>query len=475
MNDMNNMSNMKGAEINAQRKVNESMSEFLKAASNVRPSKRQLDWFETNFYAFVHISPNTFTGLEWGTGKESPSVFAPTSLDCDQWVEAIKSAGMKGAVITAKHHDGFCLWDTKYTEHNIMNSPYGRDLVKEFSDACRRGGIKFGFYLSPWDRNSPLYGTDAYNEYYANQLTELLCGYGEVFHVWFDGSCGEGENGKKQSYTYRKYFELIRKYQPNATIFNDHGPDVRWCGNESGKARASEWAVVPSELCYYGDVQTPPSPIAGDLSNMENCDPDIGAMSNIIYSKGLVFAGSEFDVSIRKGWFWHEEEEPHSLDKLFDIYLHTVGQNACLNLNVPPDRRGLIDDRDVKRLREFGELLRKEFGKNYAENSKTILTERLSETQCVYEVELEKAETVRYIELGEDLTKGQRVESFKIHFYDEKGEKLQPYTVYYGTCIGNKKICAVCRDMWDGLVSKKIRITITSSRGEPHLKDVRIF
>lgn len=172
--------------------------DFVKAAGNVRPSKRQLDRLNMNFYAFVHFSPNTFTGLEWGLGNEDPAVFNPDRLDCDQWVEAIKSAGMTGAVITAKHHDGFCLWDTKYTDHNVMNSPLKRDVVKEFSDACRRGEIKFGFYLSPWDRHSPLYGTDAYNDFYANQLTELLTGYGEVFHVWFDGSCGEGPDGKKQ-------------------------------------------------------------------------------------------------------------------------------------------------------------------------------------------------------------------------------------------------------------------------------------
>ncbi|MBE6563332.1 MAG: alpha-fucosidase [Ruminococcaceae bacterium] len=449
--------------------------DFVKAAASVVPSKRQLDWFETNFYAFVHICPNTFTGLEWGLGNEDPACFNPTELDCDQWVEAIKSAGMKGAVITAKHHDGFCLWDTKYTDHNIMNSPYGKDLVKEFADACRRGGIKFGFYLSPWDRNSKLYGTEAYNEYYRNQLIELLTGYGEVFHVWFDGSCGEGPEGKKQEYTYREYFDLIRKYQPNATIFNDHGPDVRWCGNESASTRHAEWAVVPSELCYYAEVQTPPSPIAGDLTHMENCDPEIGTLTNSMYSKGLVFCGAEVDVSIRKGWFWHPEEEPHSLEKLFDMYLRTVGGNACLNLNVPPDNRGLIDERDVKRLKELGDKIKAEFAHDHAEGCEIKRVETRSESQSVFELELPKATHIRYIELREDLTKGQRIEDFRIHFYDEKGEKLQEYIVYYGTTVGNRKICAICRDMWDGLISKKIRITITSARDEVHFKSIRIF
>lgn len=448
---------------------------FIKSAGNVRPTKRQLDWFDTNFYAFIHISPNTFTGLEWGTGKEDPSVFNPTELDCDQWVDAVKSAGMKGAVITAKHHDGFCLWDTKYTDHNIMNSPYGKDLVREFSDACRRGGLKFGFYLSPWDRHSPLYGTDAYNEYYAAQLTELLTEYGEVFHVWFDGSCGEGPEGKKQEYTFRKYFDLIRKYQPNATIFNDHGPDVRWCGNESGSSRRDEWAVVPSELCYFSDIQTPPSPVKGSLSHMENCNPDIGTLPNIMYSKGLVFAGCEIDVSIRKGWFWHEDEEPHSLEKLFDIYLRSVGNNACLNLNVPPDRRGLIDERDVKRLKEFGNLIKSEMNENLAADSEIKTVCSLSETQKIFEVELKNPSVIRYIELREDIAKGQRIENFSIYFYDEKGEKIQEYTVFNGTCIGNRKICPICKDLWEGIVSKKIRITVTSSRDTPILKSVSVY
>ena len=230
------------------------MKDFIRAAAHVKPNKNQLRLItETPFYAFVHFSPNTYTGLEWGLGNEPCEIFDPTELDCDQWCEAIKSAGMKGAVITAKHHDGFCLWQTAYTEHSIKNSPYKNgkgDIVREFSDACSRHGLKFGFYLSPWDRNSPIYGTPEYNDYYKAQLTELLTNYGEVFHVWFDGACGEGPNGKKQEYDFNGYFELIRKYQPNATIFNDRGM-IRWCGNEAGQAHHAEWSVVPSELCPF--------------------------------------------------------------------------------------------------------------------------------------------------------------------------------------------------------------------------------
>ena len=318
------------------------MIPFLKEAAHVRPSQKQLDWLDMESYAFVHFSPNTYTDLEWGHGDEPESIFNPTKLDCDQWVESIKSAGMKGMVLTAKHHDGFCLWPSKYTEHSVKNCPVKRDIVKEASDACRRGGIKFGFYLSPWDRNSKYYGTPEYNDYFCNQLTELLTQYGEIFYVWFDGACGEGPNGKKQVYDFPRYHELIHKYQPNAVIFSDYGPDIRWCGNEAGVARHSEWAVVPSELCTRAQVQTGPGPLAdeGDLSYMYNTDEEIGAMSNILYSKGLCFVPAEIDMSIRPGWFWHEKEEPHSLERLFKTYLTSVGANACFNMNVPPKQGG---------------------------------------------------------------------------------------------------------------------------------------
>lgn len=453
----------------------DSLNAFLKSAAAVRPNERQLKWFDREFYGFIHISPNTFTGLEWGTGKESPSVFDPTDVDCDQWVEAVKSAGMCGAVITAKHHDGFCLWDTKTTDHNIMNSPYGKDLVKEFSDACRRGGIGFGFYLSPWDRNSKYYGTDEYNGFYMAQLKELLTGYGEVFHVWFDCSCGEGENGKKQRYEFEKYFEMIRKYQPGATIYHDKGPDLRWCGNESAKPRLSEWAVVPSELCPYCEVQTAPSPFAGDLSFMGNPDPDIGTLPNIIESKGLVFAGSEFDVSIRKGWFWHPDEEPWPLERLFEMYLDTVGKNACLNLNVPPDRRGRIDERDVTRLRELGELIKSELGVDRSEGRKPEITP-LSASQAVFELELPSPVSLKYVILAEDIAQGQRIESFRINFYDEKGKTLQPdWAVFHGTTVGHKRIISFKRELWSGIVTKKLRLTVTCARDFPILKTFEVY
>ena len=213
--------------------------------ASVCPHPRQIAWQETEFYAFVHFTVNTFTDKEWGDGTESPEIFNPVDFDVCQWVAAIKSAGMRGLILTCKHHDGFCLWHSKLTEHSVEYSPFKRDIVKEVSKACREGGIKFGVYLSPWDRNSPLYGSGKpYDDYFCGQLEELLTGYGEVFSVWFDGACGEGPNGKKQYYDWERYYSVIRRLQPNACI-SVCGPDVRWCGNEAGYTRPSEWSVVP--------------------------------------------------------------------------------------------------------------------------------------------------------------------------------------------------------------------------------------
>lgn len=455
------------------------MVEFLKEAARVVPSKRQLDWFEMERYAFVHYGVNTYTDREWGEGTEDEKIFNPTALDCDQWVEAVKSAGLKGLILTAKHHDGFCLWPSKYTEHSVKNSPYKGDVVREAAEACKRGGIKFGFYLSPWDRNSKYYGTPEYNDYFCNQLTELLTGYGDIFCVWFDNACGEGENGKKQEYDFPRYFELIRKYQPNAVIFNDFGPDTRWCGNEAGEARHAEWAVVPSELCFYSKVQTGAGPMAedGSLSYMYNTNREIGTMPNILYSKGLVFAPAEIDMSIRPGWFWHENEEPHSLERLYNTYLRSRGANACLNLNVPPTREGKFDERDVKRLKEFGDLIRET-----TENRIPCTVERIggTPTQPVYELKTEGPVEIGCVVLREDLTHGQRVEGFRILGIDE--ENKADYALFEGTCIGNKHICELedpfaVQNPLTGHTNKKlsgVRVQITAARDEVFMREIYI-
>lgn len=446
-------------------------TEFLKAAARVKPTKRQLHTFsEVGFYAFIHFGPNTYKDFEWGYGDEEAEIFNPYDLDCDSWVKAIKSAGMKGAVITAKHHDGFCLWQSAYTEHCMKNSPYkdGKgDVVRELAHACEKGGIEFGFYLSPWDRNSKYYGTDEYNTYYKNQLTELLTNYGKIFHVWFDGACAEGPNGKRQVYDFDGYIELIRKYQPDATIFNDGGPDIRWCGNESGKARHAEWAVVPVELCKRAEVQTGGALIKGCLSHMYNSDGDIGTLSNIVYSKGLVFCPSEVDMSIRPGWFYHDDEEPHSLERLFDTYINSVGANASFILNIPPMPSGRFNDKDIERLKELGDKIRESFSNNLAhENGASIKVEKLYDTQCAYTVTLPEKKNIRYVVLEEDIAQGQRVESFVIGKKDGFGKWE---TVFSGFTVGNRKICPV------KLKTDSVRVLITAARDEVLMKKISVY
>lgn len=439
--------------------------DFVKSAAHVVPSERQMRWFDMEFYAFVHFTVNTYTDLEWGLGNEPESIFNPTELDCDQWVEAIKSAGMKGLILTAKHHDGFCLWPTKTTEHCVRNSPWKNgqgDVVKECAEACRRGGIKFGVYLSPWDRNSSVYGTDAYNDFYCRQLTELLTGYGDLFMVWFDGACGEGPTGKKQVYDFPRYIDLIRKYQPDAVIFNDFGPDVRWCGNEAGKPRRAEWAVIPADLGYRCEVQTGPGPMAGDISFMYNTDECIGDLNLIQYAKGLAFCGAEIDMSIRPGWFYHEYEEPHSLERLFNTYLASCGANTSFNLNIPPMPNGRFHDKDVARLKELGQALENAFSEDKIVTYEAEKLPLESDTQCRIRLKLSEKTKIAFIKLRENIAEGQRVEMFRVL---ENGNNV----IYNGYTIGHNKICHVNTE------TDTIDIFVTSARDTVSFRDITIY
>ena len=447
---------------------NTDVQAFIRAAGRVKPNENQLRLLrDTPFYIFVHFSPNTFTDLEWGTGREDPSVFAPTALDCDQWARAAKDAGASGIVLTAKHHDGFCLWQSAYTEHCMKNSPYKNgkgDIVREASDACRRHGLKFGFYLSPWDRNSRLYGTPAYNDYYKAQLTELLTNYGEIFHVWFDGACGEGPDGKKQVYDFPGYIDLIRKYQPGATFFNDAG-EVRWCGNESGATAGAQWAVMPKELCYLNnEVQTGPGPFAGDINGIYNSDAALGTLEQLLVSGGLVFSPAETDMSIRPGWFWHGNEEPHSLERLFDTYLRTVGGNTTFNLNVPPNREGRFDDRDVKRLKELGDAVRAAFGKDLAEDGR-ITAENTDTLTPVFTVTLPEKRHISYVELRENIAEGQRVAAFRVSAAEDGGM----IGIGSGATVGSRRIIPV------DVKTDRIEVRVVASRGVPDMLPVRLF
>ncbi len=444
---------------------------FLREAANVRPNKRQMDWYETEFYAFIHFTMPTAINSEIGEGNEDEMLFNPYDLNCDEWVEAVKAAGMKGIVLTAKHHDGFCLWPSKYTEHCVKNSKLWKDgkgdVVKECAEACRRGGIKFGVYLSPWDRNAKSYGTDEYNDFYCHQLEELLTGYGELFMLWFDGACYEGPGSRKQVYDFDRYIRLIRKYQPKAAIFNDNGPDVRWCGNEGGNARRGEWAVVPKELCFRCETQTGEGPMVGEgsLEFIQSYDGNIGELNNIMYSKGLVFAGAEIDMSIRPGWFYHPDQEPHSLDRLFNTYINSVGNNTSFNLNVPPMPNGRFDPRDIARLKELGEKIRDEF----AEEKKIeydLIREDVSPTQAKFTLQFKNGwQRIRYVVLREDIENaGQRVENFHIAYKDGDEQFFEGFTV------GHKKICKL-RDFY----LDKIFIFVTSARGHVEFRDIDLY
>ena len=440
---------------------------FWQQAARVRPTDRQLAFLQQPFYAFVHFGPNTFTGREWGDGTDDPALFNPAALDCDQWVEAIKAAGMTGLILTAKHHDGFCLWQTDTTAHSVRSSPWrgGQgDMVQEAAEACRRGGIRFGFYLSPWDRNCPLYGTPAYNDFYKAQLTELLTRYGDVFCVWFDGACGEGPDGRKQEYDFAGYIDLVRRYQPNACIFHDAGPDMRWVGNESGTAREAEWMVVPHELCRHADPQTHGALVPGGLDGIYNTWPDLGSREIIQHSSGLTFCPAETDMSIRPGWFYHPEEEPHSLARLLHTYVTSVGGSCTFNLNIPPMPDGRFDSRDVKRLRELGDALREAFGTAIGHDG--AFRGETPDALCLFRITLPAEAAVRYVTLAEDIAQGQRVERFLIR---EPGGD-QPRVLFAGTTIGSRRIC----DLGSPQRLASLEVVILAARDSVESLDIRL-
>ncbi|HEX2973228.1 MAG TPA: alpha-L-fucosidase [Tepidisphaeraceae bacterium] len=310
------------------------------------PTPSQLAWQRGELSLFLHFGVNTFTNREWGEGKEDPRIFNPSKLDARQWAAAAKAGGFKLAILTAKHHDGFCLWPSKYTDHSVKSSPWRNgqgDVVREFVDAFREQGIKVGLYLSPWDRHEKCYGdSPAYNQYYKNQLAELLTNYGSIAEVWFDGACGEGPNGKKQVYDFPGIFAAVRKLQPQAVMFSDAGPDVRWIGNEQGTAGDPCWATVDPRIWVEPGK-------AADGAREPNRSLQHGDKGGSTWRPG------ESDVSIRPGWFWHKSEDAkvRSVENLIDLYFKSVGRNSLLLLNVPPNTDGLVSDADVKRLAEF--------------------------------------------------------------------------------------------------------------------------
>ncbi|MDE7281684.1 MAG: alpha-L-fucosidase [Ruminiclostridium sp.] len=459
-----------------------------KRLASVVPSERQFRFQQLEFYAFIHFTVNTFTDREWGDGKESPSVFDPKKLDAEQWVKAVKSAGMKGLILTCKHHDGFCLWQTAFTKHSVAFSPWkmGKgDVVRDVSDACKKHGIKFGVYLSPWDMNCPLYGQGkAYDDYFIGQLTELLTNYGEVFSVWFDGACGEGPNGKKQYYDWDRYYNVIRELQPNACI-SVCGPDIRWCGNEAGHTRTAEWSVVP-ERARDSEIISEKSQHSDNEEfrqrRVDARDGDLGSRKVLRDEEKLIWYPAEVNTSIRPGWFWHQSEDDkvRSLDELVNIYNNSVGGNATFLLNIPPTPEGLLHENDVKRLEELGEYIKITFAENILSNallssdSGNIEAARADDYDTYFVPEKNTAEIIAEwnepvnigcIVLKENILMGQRVESFTVETRLD-GKYIE---VYQGTVIGYKRIVPLNK------VTKSIKIKITDSRTEPTLAFIGIY
>ena len=451
-----------------------------KRLAAVTPAPRQVAHQQLEFYAFIHFTVNTFTDREWGDGTESPAIFNPAKLDAEQWVRAVKSAGMRGLILTCKHHDGFCLWPSKFTAHSVASSPYQNgqgDVVRETADACKKHGLKFGVYLSPWDRNSPLYGQGkAYDDYFVGQLTELLTNYGEVFSVWFDGACGEGPNGKKQMYDWERYYAVIRKLQPNACI-SVCGPDVRWCGNEAGHTRPAEWSVVPerakdSELISERSQQEDSE--AFRLRRVDARDEDLGSRAVLAGEDRLIWYPAEVNTSIRPGWFWHESEndQVRSLSELIRIYNNSVGGNATFLLNIPPTDEGLIHENDVRRLAELGAYLKAAFRTNLLDSA-TVSNDAVRGdhynaycTEPEITAEWDAPVNIGNIVLKENILLSQRIESFTVEAR-VNGEYTE---VYRGTVVGYKRIIPLRNLRTDG-----IRIKITDSRLEPAIAFLGVY
>lgn len=442
------------------------------------PSPRQLAWHRREQYGFVHFSPNTFTNLEWGYGDESPSIFNPEQLDCRQWVRAAKAGGLTGLILTAKHHDGFCLWPTSTTKHSVAGSPFrgGKgDVVRELSEACAEGGIGFGVYCSPWDRNHPEYARPGYVDAFFRQMEELLTGYGPMFELWFDGANGgDGYYGgarEKRSidrgvyYRYADLWALCRQHQPDAAIFSDAPADLRWCGNEAGFTNHTCWAKVRPEGFEAG--------VDWDVARLIPGDAD-----------GTVWRPVEVDVSIRPGWFWHPTEQPKSGDELFDVWLASVGRGAGLNLNLTPDRRGLIPNEDVAALARFRARVEAFAAVDLARSSAVTTSPTASGapmhlvdgdadtwweaagTPAEVVIEFGRDERLGGIRVEEAIQFGQRVSAFAVDVRRWKGW----YEWTRGTTMGARRILELGAAYGDAL-----RVRILESQAPAVLSRIQVF
>jgi alpha-L-fucosidase len=461
------------------------------------PNAAQRAWQDMEFTGFIHFGPNTFTDREWGHGDEPAAAFDPTALDARQWVRVMKAAGITGIVITAKHHDGFCNWPTAKSAHSVKSSPWKGgtgDVLRELSDACREAGLKFGVYLSPWDRNNPAYGTgEAYNAYFRDQLREVLTNYGPVHEVWFDGACGEGPNGKKQVYDFPSFERVVRECQPDAVIFSDVGPDVRWVGNENGWAGETNWCMLKAKGHGRGADNPPPT------KSLNEGDED-----------GESWIPAECDVSIRPGWFYHANEDAKvkTPEQLLDLWERSVGHNANLHLNFPVDRRGLVHENDAKAALGLRALIDATYGPgtDLARGRPTGVTNLRGDSphgqgqpladspfsgsravdgdpatywatddavrSASIEVELDPSKAFDRVVLAEPIELGQRIRKFRISVPAGPGtaDNARQWAVLAeGTTVGHKRIVRV-----PVTKAPRVRIEILDARACPALSAVGV-
>ena len=432
-------------------------------AARLVPTPQQLEWQQMELTAFLHFGINTFTGREWGDGKENPALFNPTDFDAEQWVRSLKEAGFKMAILTAKHHDGFCLWPTKTTGHSVAASPWkdGKgDVVRELRDACDEYGIKFGVYLSPWDRNASCYGdSPKYNEFFIEQLTELLTNYGEVHEVWFDGANGEGPNGKKHEYDWTAILSTIRRLQPRA-VTAIMGDDVRWVGNERGLGRETEWSATVLTPGTYARCEE-----QNKALGVKATSKDLGGRDMLVNAKELFWYPSEVDVSIRPGWFYHQQEDNQvkSLKHLTDIYFKSVGYNSVLLLNIPPDQCGRISDADVNRLKEFADYRKEIFADNRVKGGLKAWTARPGDTH-VYQ--LKPKSEINVVMLCEDISKGQRMEAFTVEALTADGWK----EIAKGTTVGYKRLIRI-----PAVEARQLRVKVDACRLAANISEVAAY
>ena len=455
------------------------------APNNVVPSQKLITYQEMELIGFIHFTVNTFTDKEWGYGDESPDIFNPSAMDVEQWAKTAKAAGMKQLILTAKHHDGFCLWPSQYTEHSVKNSPYKNgkgDVVGEFVAACRKYGLKAGLYLSPWDRNHKDYGTQAYITYYKNQLEELLTQYGEINEIWFDGANGgDGYYGganeirkidRDTYYGWKDIITLVKNLQPNIKIFSDAGPDVHWIGNEKGFAGSTFWSTINPKSLTIGASKT---------NYLNTGDPE-----------GSQWIVGQCDVSIRPGWFYHTNQDSlvKSPQQLADIYYKSVGRNALLLLNLPPDKRGLIHENDVKALTDFKSIINESLASDLAKGQKASANNyRLNHSKfdpkntldgdpttywatddnifpANLEIELNQGKTFDRILIQEPIRLGQRISEFEVDVMGDTGWN----TIFKGTTIGYKRILRI-----PTVNTKKIRLKFTQANNIVAISNLELY